>query len=227
MMHFGGTLTLNGLVVYIATNFEKILLGRFWGVDAVGLYGRAYQLINIPTENLNSAAGEVAFSALSRLQHDPHRLKKYFLKGYSLVLALTLPITIACALFADDIILVLLGPKWKAAATILRLLAPTMLVFAIANPSGMATLFDRNGQTALQHGFGHRTYHDRGLCIGTTLWAKRRGVCLLTGDGDLADSSCPMGIAWYGRSSTGYPARAESTVGFEHRGWRYSLSECG
>ncbi len=134
MMHFGGILTLNGLVVYIASNFEKVLLGRFWGVDAVGLYGRAYQLIRVPTDNLNSAAGEVAFSALSRLQHDPRRLKNYFLKGYSLIVALTLPITITCAVFADDVILVLLGQKWRAAAPIFRLLAPTILVFAIANP---------------------------------------------------------------------------------------------
>ena len=134
MMHFGGTVTLNGLVVYIASNFEKVLLGRFWGADALGIYGRAYQLINIPTANLNSAAGEVAFSALSRLQDDPGRLKSYFLKGYSLVLAMTMPMTVACALFADDMILVFLGPKWKAAAAIFRLLAPTILVFAIANP---------------------------------------------------------------------------------------------
>ena len=134
MMHFGGTVTLNGLVVYIATNFEKVLLGRFWGADALGIYGRAYQLINIPTANLNSAAGEVAFSALSRLQDDPGRLKSYFLKGYSVVLAMTMPMTVACALFADDMILVFLGPKWKAAAAIFRLLAPTILVFAIANP---------------------------------------------------------------------------------------------
>ncbi len=32
MMRFGGTVTLNGLVVYIASNFEKVLLGRFWGL---------------------------------------------------------------------------------------------------------------------------------------------------------------------------------------------------
>ena len=81
MMHFGGTLTLNGLVVYVATNIEKVLLGRFWGVDAIGIYGRAYQLINIPTDNLNSAAGEVAFSALSRLQDDPGRLRELFPEG--------------------------------------------------------------------------------------------------------------------------------------------------
>jgi len=110
------------------------LLGRFWGVDALGIYGRAYQLVNIPTDNLNSAAGEVAFSALSRVKDDPSRLKSYFLKGYSLVLAMTLPVTITCALFANDVIVVLLGPKWMAAAPIFRLLAPTILVFAIANP---------------------------------------------------------------------------------------------
>jgi O-antigen/teichoic acid export membrane protein len=136
MIRFGGTLTLNGLVMYIASNFEKVLLGRFWGVDALGIYGRAYQLINIPTDNLNSAAGGVAFAALSRLQGEPSRLKSYFLKGYSLVLSLTVPVTFTCALFADDMIFVFLGPKWKSAAVVFRLLAPTTLVFAIVNPLG-------------------------------------------------------------------------------------------
>src|SRR5437667_6702408 len=104
MLRFGSTLTLNGVVVYIAYNLDKVLLGRWWGAQAVGLYGRAYQLINLPVENLNTAAGEVAFPALARLQEDPVRLKRYFLKGYSMVLALTVPITIACALFANDLI---------------------------------------------------------------------------------------------------------------------------
>jgi O-antigen/teichoic acid export membrane protein len=134
LLRFGGTITLNSLVVYIASNLEKVLIGRFWGVAAIGVYGRGYQLVNIPTDNLNSAVGEVAFSALSRLQDDPPRLKNYFLKGYSAVVALTLPITIACTIFADDIVFVLLGPKWKDAVAIVRLLAPTILVFAIANP---------------------------------------------------------------------------------------------
>jgi len=134
MLRFGGTITLNGLVVYLAYNLEKVLLGRFWGADAVGIYGRAYQLVNIPTDNLVAAAGGVAFPALARVQNDPIRLKSYFLKGYSLVLAMTLPITIVCALFADDLILVLLGPKWNGTAAVFRLLAPTILIFALINP---------------------------------------------------------------------------------------------
>jgi O-antigen/teichoic acid export membrane protein len=136
MMRFGGGLTLTSLIIYIAYNFEKVLLGRFWGADTVGLYGRAYQLSNIPTDNLNSAVGEVAFSALSRVRDDPPRLRRYFLKGYSLVLALTIPITIAVAIFSPELISVLLGSKWKDAAPIFRLLAPTILVFALINPIG-------------------------------------------------------------------------------------------
>jgi len=140
MLRFGGTITLNGVVVYVAYNIEKVLLGRFWGPDALGIYDRAYQLINIPTANLNSAIGGVAFSALSRLQHDPVRLKSYFLKGYSVVNSMTLPTTMFCALFAHDIVMVVLGAKWTEAANIFRLLAPTILIFGIINPLGWLLL---------------------------------------------------------------------------------------
>jgi PST family polysaccharide transporter len=136
MVHFGGSLTLIGLLVYVGYNAEKVMIGRFWGADAIGIYGRAYQIVSIPTDNLNSAVGEVAFSALSRLQDDPIRFKSYFLKGFSLILGLTLPVTIACALFADDVVFVLLGPNWRDAAPIVRLLAPTIAIFAIINPLG-------------------------------------------------------------------------------------------
>jgi O-antigen/teichoic acid export membrane protein len=134
MMRFGGGFTLGNLIVYVAYNFEKVLLGRFWGADAVGIYGRAYQLVNIPTENINSSVWAVAFSGLSRVRTDPVRFKSYFLKGYSLVLALTVPMTIGAALFAHDLIFLLLGPKWHGAVDIFRLLTPTMLIFALINP---------------------------------------------------------------------------------------------
>jgi len=134
MVRFGGLVTLNGLIYYVAYNLDKVLLGRFWGAEAIGVYGRAYQLVSIPTDNLNSAVGEVAFSALSRVQNDIVRLRNYFLKGYSLVLALTVPITIAGVLCAKDLILIVLGHKWSATVPIFRLLAPTILIFAMINP---------------------------------------------------------------------------------------------
>jgi O-antigen/teichoic acid export membrane protein len=136
LMRFGGAMTAMNVLIYIAYNSEKVLLGRYWGAAVLGIYGRAYYLISIPTDNLNTAVGDVAFSALSRLQHDPEGFRSYFLKGYSLVLTLTIPMSAGIALFAPDLISVLLGPKWQQAVPILRLLAPTILVLALVNPVG-------------------------------------------------------------------------------------------
>lgn len=136
MLGFGFGTTLNGFISYFANNIDKLLVGRVWGTEALGLYGRAFHLINFPGDNLNTTIGEVAFAALSRTKDDLDRFRRYFLKGYSLVVTLTVPITVVCALFADDLVVVILGPKWASAAEIFRILAPTILAFAITNPLG-------------------------------------------------------------------------------------------
>ena len=199
MLRFGGTITLNGLIVYIAYNFDKLLLGRVWGADALGIYGRAYQLINLPTGNLNAAVGGIAFSALSRLQNDPPRIRSYFLKGYSLVISMTVPITMFSAFFAEDIILVLLGPKWGEAAEIFRFLTPTVLIFGNHQSAGMVAVVGRlaGAEPAGCHGDRadrHRVLFDRA--------AIRPGWCRLRVFGrhdTLAHSACFVVPAWYGR----------------------------
>ena len=134
MLHFGWMATCNSVLVFLAWNSDNILLGRVWGADALGLYGRAYQLATLPVQQLTAAVSGVAFTAFSRIQDDPDRLAKSFLRAYSLLVSLTVPIAICCPLFAEEIIRVVLGAKWMEAAPIFRLLAPTAVVFALANP---------------------------------------------------------------------------------------------
>lgn len=134
MLRFGGTVSLNSVVVYIAYNTEKILLGRFWGAAPLGLYTRAYQLANLPVQQLINAIGVVAFPGLSRLQGDAGRLRRSFLKANSFLLSLAIPVVVACGLFSNEAVLIVLGPKWIGAALVLRLLSPTVLVFALVNP---------------------------------------------------------------------------------------------
>jgi PST family polysaccharide transporter len=133
MFHLGGTWTFVGLVSYAAYNLEKVLLGRYWGAVPLGLYGRAYQLVSLPTELMNSM-GAVVVSALSRLQHDPGKLRRAFLASYSLIVSLTIPVTFVCALSAEEIVVIVLGPGWMESAALLRALAPTTLAFALMYP---------------------------------------------------------------------------------------------
>ena len=64
MLHFGWMATCNNLVVFLAWNSDNILLGRFWGADALGLYGRAYQLATLPVQQLTGAISRRGFHCL-------------------------------------------------------------------------------------------------------------------------------------------------------------------
>ena len=73
-------------------------------------------------------------------QHDAERVAKSFLSIYSLLTSFTIPITITCALFAGEIVRIVLGAQWMEAAPIFRLLAPVSLVFAVANPFSLLVI---------------------------------------------------------------------------------------
>jgi len=140
MLHFGGTATVNNVVVYIGSNSEKFLLGRFWGAGPLGLYGRAYQLVNLPFQQLSLSMFQIIFPALSRIQNDPERLCRFFLKSYSLILSICIPVALSSVLFSKDIIPVILGPKWNDSIPILQILAPTIIASALTYPFGWLLL---------------------------------------------------------------------------------------
>jgi O-antigen/teichoic acid export membrane protein len=136
LLHFGATITANSLVIYVAYNLDKMLLGRYFGIDALGLYSRASQLISLPTQNLNGTLGTVAFATLSRVQDNALRFKNYFLKSYSVIVSITIPITFFSFIECDDIIRTVLGSKWTDATPIFQSLVPTIFVFGVIDPLG-------------------------------------------------------------------------------------------
>ena len=137
MLHFGWLTTLNNVIVFFAWNLDNILLGRFWGADALGLYGRAFQLVTMPINQLNLAVSSVGFSALSRVQNDTARLARSFLASYFLLISLTTPIIIIYILFTKEIISVVLGIKWMEVVPIFRALIPAALVAVLVNPMSL------------------------------------------------------------------------------------------
>jgi O-antigen/teichoic acid export membrane protein len=130
MLRFGGVVTIQVVLNHVGQNIDKVLLGRFRGAETLGIYGRAYQLVAMPMTNLSSAVGWVAFSALSRIQDDPPRYRSYFVKGYSVVVCLVVPLLVFAAVFADDLVRVVLGAQWTDVSLIFQLLAPAALVLA-------------------------------------------------------------------------------------------------
>lgn len=137
MLKFGGHLTGFNFINYFSRNADNILIGRFIGADALGLYAKAYQLFTMPINQIRGPLTQVAIPVLSSLKNQPERYVKYYQRLLDILASLTIPLTIYCTLEADFMIQILLGSQWVGAVPVFRILAIAGLVQAIASTRGL------------------------------------------------------------------------------------------
>lgn len=123
MLKFGGHVTGFNFVNYFSRNADNMLIGRFIGANALGLYAKAYNLFWMPIAQLRSPLNEVAMPAFSSLRNQPERYAKYYRSLLDILSSLTVPLSLYCLLEADFLIRTLLGPQWIGAVPVFRILA--------------------------------------------------------------------------------------------------------
>ncbi|MGH9521630.1 MAG: oligosaccharide flippase family protein, partial [Terriglobales bacterium] len=136
LLAFGGNLTGSGFISYLQRNFDNVLVGWYWGAVPLGLYSRAYSLLTLPLRQLNYPMSGVAISAMSRLQDDPERQARYYLRASNLIMWLSAPLTGFVFVAAEPLIVLTLGPKWRDAAPVFQLLAISALFQPVYNATG-------------------------------------------------------------------------------------------
>lgn len=115
LIYFGGGFTLVGILNHIANQGDYLIVGRYLGSEALGIYGRAYKLMALPAGIFGEVLNRVLFPVLSMVQNDPKRLRLSLRRGLALIALLTLPISAIMIILAPEIIYVLLGVQWKEA----------------------------------------------------------------------------------------------------------------
>jgi len=123
MVAFGSNLTGFSILNYFSRNLDNILIGRYWGAQQLGLYAKAYQLLYIPIQQINTPISKVVIPALSRLQTDPKRYRAYYYKAILLIVTFGMPLVGILFVSADKAILLLLGPAWMDTVKIFRALS--------------------------------------------------------------------------------------------------------
>jgi O-antigen/teichoic acid export membrane protein len=145
MFAFGTNLTGFQMVNHFARNLDNMLIGRFWGSWQLGLYAKAYQLLLLPIDQINSPISAVAIPTLSRLVESPERYRQAYLRILQKVAIITMPFMAFMIACSDWIVRLVLGPQWIETSRIFALLGIVGLVQPIANTTGW--LFMSQGRT--------------------------------------------------------------------------------
>jgi len=108
---------------YLTLNMDNLLIGRFLDATALGIYSVAYNVMYAPMGRVSEPISSVAFSGFAKLQDDPARLRKAWLRANRIVAAVMMPAFLGIAVTAPDLVPAVLGDKWHAAVPVLQLLS--------------------------------------------------------------------------------------------------------
>jgi len=121
---------------FLSANVDYLLVGRYLGLDALGAYSIAYQLVVKPVFELNPILTRVAFPAFSKKQGDDPALARGYLEVIRLIAFIIVPTMAAVAALAPVIVPVLFGAKWHASIVLLQILAVVGITRGLTSPVG-------------------------------------------------------------------------------------------
>lgn len=127
LMYFGGGFTIARIANYLAVQGDNLVVGRVLGPAALGIYGRAYQLMAAPAHGFGLVVDAVLFPAMAKVQSDKPRLAAAYRRGVALIALIVLPVSGALLVVAPEVIRFVLGPRWTDVTIPFQILAIGML----------------------------------------------------------------------------------------------------
>ena len=139
-----GTQILN----YWVRNIDNLLIGRFLGTSALGLYSRAYSIMLYPLVNVSRVISRVMFPALSIIRDEKDRVKNLYLRMTRVIAMITFPLMAGLFVTAEPLVLTLLGDRWTDIIPLLKIFTVLGALQSIGTLNG--NLYLSQGRADLQ-----------------------------------------------------------------------------
>jgi PST family polysaccharide transporter len=111
-LQFGGHVIVSMIALNCYQRLDNLTAGRVLGQAALGLYGMAWTLANVPLEKVTSLVTTVIPSYLAQLKDDPTALRRYLRNLTEGVALASFPATVGLGLVARELVPLALGRKW-------------------------------------------------------------------------------------------------------------------
>lgn len=143
LWRFSAWLSLSQIASTLNYRADQLIVGWHLGRAELGFYTVGGQLAQLPGREVVAPLTASLFPALSIVRGDAERARSGYLRAQTLVTAAALPLTMLVALFAQPLVLLLMGPKWLGAVVVIQF---------VAAATAFETLGSLVGPLAMAHG---------------------------------------------------------------------------
>jgi PST family polysaccharide transporter len=127
LLYFTGGFLPARIFNYTAAEGDNFVVGKWMSAAALGIYGRAYQMMAMPAMFLGEVIDRILFPLMARAQLDTPRLALTYSRGVALIALIMAPASALGIVLAPEIVRVVLGPGWDATVGPFRVLLAGLL----------------------------------------------------------------------------------------------------
>lgn len=127
-------LLLTSFLFTVTSQGDYLVLAHLQTTYVAGIYYFAYNLTLQTTQFLTVNLSSVLFPTLSKLQHDPDRQRRAFLRATNLLMLFGVPICLLQAAVAGPMVRIMF-PKWEASIAVLQVISVAMSLQLVNMPA--------------------------------------------------------------------------------------------
>lgn len=127
LLYFGTGFTLAKTCNYLASQTDRLVVGRWMGTASLGVYSLISLLMNTPSVIFGNVLDRVLFPTMALVQSEPARLARAYRTGVATCGLVMLPAGVVLAVLAPEVVHIMLGHAWAEGVVPLQILAMGML----------------------------------------------------------------------------------------------------
>ena len=111
------------VLFYAYTYGDSLVIGKLYGAVTLGYYAQGFRIANLPIVMFYSALDHVLLPAYASIRDEKERVARALLSSYRLLTMVLLPGAVGLLILAPDLVIVLVGEKWRESIPFLQVFA--------------------------------------------------------------------------------------------------------
>ncbi|MGZ8502172.1 MAG: oligosaccharide flippase family protein [Candidatus Limnocylindrales bacterium] len=182
---FARVMTAASVLNMISLQIPFLLIPVLFDLDATGQFFLAYRVLVLPASLVAAAASQVFFGEASLRRADPRRLHELAHSVSVSLFVFSIPTYAIVMVCGQALIQTVFGPQWQQAGQLAQVLAPSLVLWAVASPISALLLIGRRERESLAFTAAELAVRAGALVIGAALHSLLLGIVILSAAGVL------------------------------------------
>ncbi|MEY8612039.1 lipopolysaccharide biosynthesis protein [Parabacteroides segnis] len=124
------------VINYFSRNLDKLLIGKYMDMVALGYYEKSYRLMMLPLQNITHVISPVMHPIFSDFQNDLTKLSISYNKVIRFLAFIGFPLSVLLCSCSKEIILIIFGEQWMPSVPVFQILSISVGIQIILSTSG-------------------------------------------------------------------------------------------